>query len=84
MWGKSRQNRRLLDKAIFRFLGASAKVFVFGALRHQLLYEFGDAAMSSSLRSSISFWVVALSSMCSVARRSTMPVAVLEVIVAAR
>jgi hypothetical protein len=45
MWGKSRQNRRLPDKAIFRFLGASAKVFVFGALRHQLLYEFGDAAM---------------------------------------
>jgi hypothetical protein len=56
-------------------------VFVFGALRHQLLYEFGDAAMSSSLRSSISFWGRS-SSM--VGRRSTMPVAVLEVIVVAR
>jgi hypothetical protein len=60
---------------------ASVKVFVFGALRHQLLYEFGDAAMSSSLRSSISFWGRS-SSM--VGRRSTMPVAVLEVIVVAR
>src|SRR5215211_4391433 len=61
---------RLLDDAVFQILAAD---FVFGGLRHQLLYKLGDATMeiSNLPHSSISFWVAALSSMLSASRRSS-------------